>query len=85
MVINDAAVAAFWKTCCGDHAIAEERVPPCGTVLRPRAGALPGDAAAVWSGTGTKRATARVDMEFEKYGIPRRVPGDHWLVTDTVW
>lgn len=29
---------------------------------------------------GKKRATARLDLEFEKYGVARRKPGAYWIV-----
>ena len=82
MDINEAAVAAFWRTCCDEHGIAEDASHHVGPfsdpALAPYQEMLLGLVR-----EGRKRATARVDIEFEKYGIPRRVPGDHWLVTDT--
>ena len=82
MVINDAAVATFWKTCCEDHAIAESAYRHVGPFSDP--GLAPYQEMLLrLVKDGGKRATARVDIEFEKYGIPRRGPGDLWLVTDT--
>ena len=82
MVIDDAAVAAFWKKCCDEHGIAEGASRHVGPFSDPELAPYQEMLLGLVR-EGRKRATARVDMEFEKYGIPRRVPGDHWLVTDT--
>ena len=82
MVINDAAVAAFWKTCCDDHAIATSAYRHVGPFSDPELAPYQEMLLRLVK-DGGKRATARVDIEFEMYGTPRRGPGDLWLVTDT--
>ena len=82
MATNNAAIAAFWKTCCYDHAIAEGTFHHVGPFSDPELAPYQ-EMLLQLVREGRKRATARVDMEFGKYGVPRRGPGDLWLVTDT--
>ena len=82
MDINKDGVAAFWRRCCDQHGVPKDAGYHAGPFSDPELANYQGMLLDLVR-EGKKRATARLDMEFEKYGISRRSPGDLWLVTDT--
>jgi len=82
MKINTEAVATFWKTCCDAHGIDSETPYHVGPFSDPKLAPYQ-EILLDLVREKKKRATARMDIDFEQYGIPRRDPGDLWLVTNT--
>ncbi len=79
---DDVAIAAYWDACRERHGIADGTSFYVGPFSDP--------ALAPYQGMlldlvreGKKRATARVEVEFELDEIRRRSPGDYWVVLDT--
>ena len=82
MKINEDAVERFWRQCCDEHGIAPEMPYHAGPFSDPKLAPYQ-EMLLDLVRDGKKRATARMDMDFEQYGIDRREPGNLWLVTDT--
>ena len=76
------AVDEFWNNCRIAHAIEDEHYF-AGTFGEPRF-ATYHDTLLDLVGAGHKRATAHLAMDFERNRIRRRVPGDYWVVLDTL-
>lgn len=71
-------IDAFWSACRAAYGIAGEHAH-IGPFSVPRHAPYQ-DMLLDLVRSGAKRATARLDMEFERWSIPRRAPGDHWVV-----
>lgn len=82
MNVDYEAAGAFWEKCCAEHGIDSDAGYHAGPFSDPELANYQGMLIDLVR-EGRKRATARLDMEFEKYGFDRRGSGDLWLVTDT--
>ena len=82
MDVNEKAVAAFWQRCREAQDIPETAGYYVGPFSQPHLANYQ-DMLLDLVREGKKRATARLAMEFEKYGIAPRTPGDYWVVLDT--
>ena len=82
MKLNQDAIARFRKHCAETHGLPDAAACHAGPFSDPQLAPYQ-EMLLDLVKERRKLATARLDMEFEKYGIPRRVPGDLWLVTDT--
>ncbi len=80
---NQAAIAEFWRQSCKKNGIDPATDYYAGPFSDPELANYQGMLLDLVR-EGKKQATARLDMEFEKYGIARRGPGDLWIVLDTV-
>ena len=75
------AVDEFWQRFRGKHGIAEEDCFAA-TFADPRL-ATYHDELLELVGEGKKRATAHLELDFERNQVRRRQPGDYWLVLDS--
>lgn len=75
---SSADIDAFWRHCRDTHGITQETCH-VGPFSDPKMAPYQ-DLLLDLVAQGKKRATARLDMEFARQEIPRRGPGDHWLV-----
>ena len=82
METNSGAIAAFWRQCREAHGIPDGATYHAGPFSDPELAKYQ-EMLHDLVREKKKRATARLDMEFEKYGTARRGPGDFWLVTNT--
>ncbi|MBL26218.1 MAG: ASCH domain-containing protein [Rhodospirillaceae bacterium] len=74
------AVEAFWQKCRSSFGIDADDYF-VGTFAEPRFAPYH-DTLLDLVDAGKKRATAHLAMDFVRNGIPRRTPGDYWMVVD---
>lgn len=72
------SVEAYWRRCRTVHRIARDSYH-AGPFSDPRLAPYQDMLLDLVAG-GNKRATARLDMEFDRCGISRRRAGDYWVV-----
>lgn len=72
------AVELFWRQCKAQYGIEADDYH-AGPFSDPRMAPYQ-DLLLDLVAQGKKRATARLAMEFEKYGVARRAPGAYWVV-----